>query len=73
MLQNIPFPNTLLTNPDGTVSQPWYLFFSGQNTFFGTGVPPATMGANGNYYFRSDGGVGTHIYFKSGGAWTAIV
>jgi hypothetical protein len=38
----------------------------------GTGVPAGGLGANGNFYFRDDGGVGTHIYFKVAGAWTAI-
>jgi hypothetical protein len=41
--------------------------------YAGTGVPSNANGANGDYYFRSDGGVGTHIYFKSGGAWAGIV
>jgi hypothetical protein len=39
----------------------------------GAGVPAGGLGDNGDYYFRSDGGVGTHIYFKSGGAWAGIV
>lgn len=39
----------------------------------GTGVPPNTMGNNGQYYFRTDGAASAHIYFKSAGAWTALV
>ena len=37
----------------------------------GTGVPSNSMGVDGNYYFRYDGGAGTHIYFKTAGAWAA--
>lgn len=36
------------------------------------GVPSASLGANGDYAFRSDGGAATHIYFKAAGAWGAI-
>lgn len=39
----------------------------------GAGVPAAGLGNNGDYFFRSDGGAGTHIYFRSGGVWAAIV
>lgn len=39
----------------------------------GTGVPNNANGSNGHYYFRSDGGVGTSVYFKSGGAWAGIL
>jgi hypothetical protein len=40
----------------------------------GTGVPAAGLGANGNFYFRVDGGGAgtTHIYFKNAGAWIGI-
>lgn len=38
----------------------------------GTGAPSNTLGANGSYYFRADGGVNTHFYFKSAGAWAAM-
>lgn len=41
--------------------------------YAGTGAPNNANGADGDYYFRSDGGVGTHIYFKSGGAWAGLV
>jgi hypothetical protein len=32
------------------------------------------MGSNGEFFFRNDGGRGssTHVYYKSGGAWTGI-
>jgi hypothetical protein len=39
----------------------------------GVGVPAATIGANGDYYFRIDGAASAHIYFKSAGAWTALI
>ena len=38
----------------------------------GTGVPASGLGANGDYFFRTDGSAGTAIYFKTGGAWSAI-
>lgn len=37
-----------------------------------TGVPPAALGANGDYALRSDGTAGAHIYFRAAGAWGAI-
>jgi len=43
--------------------------------FSGTGVPASTVGVNGDFYFRVDGGAGgssTHIYFKTSGAWSTI-
>lgn len=40
---------------------------------YGSGVPSAGTGSNGDYYFRSDGGVGSAIYFKAAGAWGAIL
>ena len=41
----------------------------------GAGVPSASLGANGDYYFRSDGATGasTTIYFKAAGAWMGLV
>lgn len=40
----------------------------------GQGVPAATIGANGDFYFRSDGAAGanTTIYFKAAGTWTGL-
>lgn len=37
----------------------------------GSGVPAAGLGANGDVYFRVDGGAGTTIYQKRAGAWVA--
>lgn len=39
----------------------------------GTGVPSNANGQNGDYYFRSDGGVTTHLYFKAAGAWAGLI
>lgn len=41
--------------------------------FYGAGVPSPGLGSDGNYYFRSDAGATTHIYFKSSGTWTEII
>lgn len=41
--------------------------------YAGTGAPSNANGANGDYYLRSDGSSATtHIYFKTGSAWTGI-
>lgn len=39
----------------------------------GTGAPSNADGQNGDFYFRSDGGVGTSIYMKRAGAWVGVV
>jgi hypothetical protein len=39
----------------------------------GTGAPNNAIGANGDYYFRTDGGAGTYIYFRAAGSYTAIL
>ena len=41
--------------------------------YFVNGVPSNSIGNNGDYAFRKDGGAGTHIYFRSGGAWAAVI
>jgi len=41
--------------------------------YAGAGAPSNANGNNGDFYFRSDGGSGSRIYFKTGGAWVAIV
>ena len=41
--------------------------------YAGSGAPSNSNGANGDYYFRSDGTGSTHIYFKSGGTWAGII
>ena len=47
--------------------------FATMGIYCGTGAPSNGLGSNGNYYFRADGGVATHIYFKSAGAWAGII
>lgn len=37
----------------------------------GSGVPAAALGANNDFYFRSDGAAGACIYQKRAGAWVA--
>lgn len=37
----------------------------------GAGVPPNNMGSNGQFYLRSDGGVGSCIYQRRAGIWVA--
>ena len=39
----------------------------------GNGVPSNAVGQNGWFYFRGDGTVGSNVYKKSGGTWTAIL
>ncbi len=41
--------------------------------YFGAGVPGSGLGFDGAYYFRSDGVPGNHIYFRSVGAWAALI
>ena len=36
------------------------------------GIPVNASYPNGSYYFRTDGTAGNHIYFASGGTWTAL-
>ena len=42
------------------------------NLHFGIGVPEVKIGNDGDFYFRSDGGLNTRIYHKGSGTWTAI-
>lgn len=47
---------------------------TGAALFGGNGVPPGATGANGDYYFRNEGGAAApHIYYKTGGNWVQIV
>lgn len=39
----------------------------------GAGAPNNADGQNGYFYFRSDGAAGSRVYFKSAGAWAAIL
>lgn len=46
---------------------------SASGTFWvGTGVPPNSLGQNGDLYSRTDGGgAGARVYQKQAGAWVA--
>jgi hypothetical protein len=41
--------------------------------YSGSGAPNNSYGANGDFYFRTDGGAGTTIYHKRTGTWTGVV
>jgi len=45
----------------------------GATIYGGSGAPGGGVGSNGDFYFRSDGGASTHLYFKAGGTWSGIV
>ena len=46
---------------------------AGPKLWGGVGAPAAGLGANGDFYFRSDGAANTHIYNKAAGTWTGII
>jgi hypothetical protein len=48
---------------------------NGPMLFAFSGLPSASWGSNGDYYFRQDtpGTVNQRIYVKSAGAWVGIV
>jgi hypothetical protein len=45
------------------------------STYSGSGVPSSSLGANGDYFFRTDtpGTANQRIYVKSAGAWAGII
>lgn len=47
--------------------------FDGPTMWGGTGVPASGLGGNGDFYLRQDGGMSTHVYFKSSGSWAGII
>jgi len=55
----------------GQVSMQAPVTVGGVNLFTGVGVPAASLGNNGDFYFRTDGGAATCIYQKRTGAWVA--
>lgn len=61
-LRNKIFPGT-----DAAASQ------SACGLYAGTGAPNNANGANGDVYFRADGGALTFIYQRRAGVWTALV
>jgi len=44
----------------------------GSHLLSGTGVPSSSTGVDGDFWFRTNGGSGTKIYFKASGAWSAF-
>lgn len=66
---------TSYTFQEGEVGQtPPYVPIAAFNIRGGQGVPSATLGANGDFYLRSDGAAGanTTIYHKEGGIWIGL-
>lgn len=53
-------------NPDGTAQVVASLYA-------GNGVPGNAYGINGDFYFRADGTVGSNLYKKAAGIWSAIL
>lgn len=49
------------------------IIVNGIAVYFSAGAPSNAVGANGNFYFRSDGAALTTIYQKRAGAWIGIV
>lgn len=45
---------------------------SGAQLLSGTGVPGSSTGNDGDFWFRTNGGVNTSFYVKLSGTWTAI-
>ena len=41
--------------------------------YAGSGAPKSAAAKDGDFYFRSDGGVGTRLYQKAAGSWTGIL
>ena len=63
----------LNTGSKGLFAPGFSAFQTASALWAGTGVPANGSGANGDYYFRSDGGVTSHIYYKSAGAWAGVI
>jgi hypothetical protein len=66
---------SLLVSPPARVSVHAGVNLTGTLSLLGgVGVPPASLGANGDFYFRQDSaGASTRIYVKSAGAWAGIL
>jgi Pectate lyase superfamily protein len=69
------FASTATARSSGTPVGGTQLSPLGGTIYSGTGVPPAGLGANGDFYFRYDtpGTANQRIYQKSAGAWVALV
>lgn len=73
--QSAPFDPTSYGYQEGVLGQiPSFIRLGSIRLHSGTGVPSASLGANGDIYFRNDGAAGanTTIYFKAAGAWTGL-
>lgn len=46
------------------------ILIQGSNFFSGIGTPSNSLGNNGDFFFRSDGGAGTTFFIKLAGTWT---
>lgn len=63
----MPIPQTVQpTTPSGGTQ-------TASRLFVVTGAPSNADGQNGDYVFRSDGGVLTRIYQKVAGAWVGVL
>jgi hypothetical protein len=64
---------------DNSLAGPLYLAKDGKTAqtataqYAGSGAPNNANGNDGDFYFRSDGGVLTTIYHKRAGAWVGVV
>ncbi len=78
-LLNTAFSSTIFRVDDGGfVFAGGGIMPYGNNTgactlYSGSGAPGAGLGSNGDFYFRSDGGATTHMYFKAAGAWSGLI
>ncbi len=43
------------------------------NMYSGVGAPSSSFGMDGDFYFRTDGSTGAHLYFKTAGVWGGLV
>lgn len=60
---------------EGVLGQiPAFISIANFKLWGGGGVPSASLGADGDYYFRSDGAAGanTCIYHRESGAWVGL-
>lgn len=64
---------TTLTAPAGGSGPGVIIGTPGQSLIGGNGVPPASLGNDGSFYFRWDGTTGAYIYHRAAGAWTAVI
>jgi len=73
-LQNGSFADVFTVDKAGNIASQGSAQLGGTSTLFaGSGAPGAGLGSNGDYYFRQDGGVNTHLYFKAAGAWSGLI